>query len=143
MSWAFVAWAPSPSSTHLLTKALPHPSDQTVMFVCRQNRLRSPLAEPVFSRRQDLEVDSAGTNHDAENPPTAELVARAEVIFVMAKAHRSKLQRRFRAVRGGRCVVCLDIPDDHAMVKPELIQLRETKVSRHLPALPPTQEPDP
>ncbi len=66
---------------------------------------------------------------------------RADVIFVMAKAHRSKLQRRFRAVRGGKCVVCLDRPDDHAMVKPELLQLRETKVSRHLPALPPTQEP--
>lgn len=118
------------------------PRVQTVLFVCSQDRLRSPTAEQVFSRRQDLEVDSAGTNHDAENPLTAELVAWADVIFVMEKADRSKLQRRFRAVLGGRRVVCLDIPDDCAFMQPELIQLLETKVSRHLPALPPTQEPD-
>lgn len=114
------------------------PRVQTVLFVCSQNRLRSPTAEQVFSRRQDLEVDSAGTNHDAENPLTAELVAWANVIFVMEKADRSKLQRRFRAVLGGRRVVCLDIPDDYAFMQPELIQL----LNRHLPALPPTQEPD-
>ncbi|WP_277981281.1 low molecular weight protein tyrosine phosphatase family protein [Sphingomonas phyllosphaerae] len=114
---------------------------QTVLFVCSQNRLRSPSAEQVFSRRQDLEVDSAGTNHDAGNPLTAELVAWADVIFVMEKAHRSKLQRRFRAVLGDRRVVCLHIPDDYAFMQPELIRLLETRASRHLPALPPTQEP--
>jgi predicted protein tyrosine phosphatase len=63
-------------------------------------------------------VDSTGTNHDAGNPLTAELVAWADVIFVMEKAHRSKLQRRFRAVLGGRRVVCLDIPDDYASCSP-------------------------
>lgn len=118
------------------------PRVQTVLFVCSQNKLRSPTAEQVFSRRQDLEVDSAGTNYNAENPLTAELVAWADVIFVMEKAHRSRLQRRFRAALGGRRVVCLDIPDDYAFMQPELIQLLKTKVSRHLPALPPTQEPD-
>lgn len=64
-----------------------------VLFVCSQNRLRSPTAEQVFSRRRDLEVESAGTNHDADNPLTHELVAWAEIIFVMEKAHRVKLQR--------------------------------------------------
>lgn len=68
---------------------------RTVLFVCSQNKLRSPTAEQVFSRREDLEVDSAGTNHDAENPLTADLVSWADLIFVMEKAHRSKLQRRF------------------------------------------------
>lgn len=42
-----------------------------VLFVCSQNRLRSPTAEQVFSRRRDLEVESAGTNHDADNPADA------------------------------------------------------------------------
>jgi predicted protein tyrosine phosphatase len=121
---------------------LKRPRVQTVLFVCSQNKLRSPTAEQVFSRRQDVEVDSAGTNHDAENPLTAELVTWADVIFVMEKAHRSKLQRRFRAFLGGRRVVCLDIPDNYAFMQLELIQLLETKVSRHLPASPPTQEPD-
>jgi predicted protein tyrosine phosphatase len=112
-----------------------------VLFVCSQNRLRSPTAEQVFSRREDLEVDSAGTNHDADNPLTAEMVAWADVIFVMEKAHRSKLQRRFRAALGGKRVVCLDIPDDYDFMQPELVRLLKAKVSRHLPAAPATQEP--
>ncbi|WP_445193880.1 low molecular weight protein tyrosine phosphatase family protein [Sphingomonas sp. Tas61C01] len=111
------------------------PRIQTVLFVCSQNRLRSPTAEQVFSRRKHLEVDSAGTNHDADNPLTAELVAWADVIFVMQKAHRNKLQRRFRAALGGRRVICLDIPDDYDFMEPELIRLLEIKVSRHLPAI--------
>ncbi len=113
---------------------------RTVLFVCSQNRLRSPSAEQVFSRREDLEVDSAGTNHDADNPLTTELVAWADVIFVMEKAHRSKLQRRFRSALGGRRVICLDIPDDYDFMQPELIRLLEIKVSRHLPAVPLAQE---
>lgn len=78
---------------------------RTVLFVCSQNKLRSPTAEQVFSRREDLEVDSAGTNHDAENPLTAELVSWADLIFVMEKAHRSKLQRHFRAALAGKRVI--------------------------------------
>ncbi|WP_212742957.1 low molecular weight protein tyrosine phosphatase family protein [Sphingomonas sp. 2SG] len=118
-----------------------HPRTRTVLFVCSQNRLRSPTAEQVFSRREDLEVDSAGTNHDADNPLTAEMVASADVIFVMEKAHRSKLQRRFRAALGGKRVVCLDIPDEYDFMQPELVRLLKAKVSRHLPAAPATQEP--
>ena len=106
------------------------------MFVCSQNRLRSPTAEQVFSRREDLEVDSAGTNHDAENPLTAELIAWADVIFVMEKAHRAKLQRRFRAALAGTRVICLDIPDDYVFMQPELVRLLEVKVGRYLPATP-------
>jgi predicted protein tyrosine phosphatase len=104
--------------------------------VCSQNRLRSPTAEQVFSRRGNLEVDSAGTNHDADNPLTAELIAWADVIFVMERAHRSKLQRRFRAALGGKRVICLDIPDEYEFMQPELVRLLEMKVSRHLPAVP-------
>ena len=109
---------------------------RTVLFVCSQNKLRSPTAEQVFSRREDLEVSSAGTNHGAENPLTAELVGWADLIFVMEKAHRSKLQRRFRAALAGKRVICLDVPDDFAFMEPELVRLLETKVSRHLPAPP-------
>jgi predicted protein tyrosine phosphatase len=79
---------------------LSRPRTQTVLFVCSQNRLHRPTAEQVFSRRQDLEVDSASTNHDADKPLTAELVAWAGMIFVMEKTHRSKLQRRFWAALG-------------------------------------------
>jgi predicted protein tyrosine phosphatase len=41
-----------------------------VLFICSQNELRSPTAERVFSGRRDLEVASAGLNHDAPQPLT-------------------------------------------------------------------------
>ncbi|MDO9078767.1 MAG: hypothetical protein Q7U72_15135 [Brevundimonas sp.] len=35
----------------------------------------------------------------------------ADVIFVMERAHRARLQRRFRAQLKRARVICLDIPD--------------------------------
>ncbi len=106
---------------------------KNVLFVCSQNRLRSPTAEQVFSRRPDIEVASAGTNHDADNPLTAELVEWADIIFVMEKTHRNKLQQRFRASLKKARVICLDIPDEYEFMDPILVRLLETKVSRYLP----------
>lgn len=103
-----------------------------VLFVCSQNRLRSPTAEQIFSRRSDIEVDSAGTNNDADNPLTAELVEWADIIFVMEKMHRNKVQQRFRRHLKKARVVCLDIPDEFGFMDPMLIRLLETKVSRYL-----------
>lgn len=106
---------------------------RNVLFVCSQNRLRSPTAEQVFAKRPDIEVDSAGTDNDADNPLTAELVEWADIIFVMEKTHRNKLQQRFRSSLKRARVICLDIPDDYGFMDPMLIRLLETKVSRFLP----------
>jgi predicted protein tyrosine phosphatase len=102
-----------------------------VLFVCSQNKLRSPTAEPVFSTLPDLEVDSAGTNHDAENPLTGELVEWAQVIFVMERTHRDKLSKRFKRHLKAR-VICLNIPDDYAFMDPALVALLKARVSPHL-----------
>ncbi|WP_192255171.1 low molecular weight protein tyrosine phosphatase family protein [Mesorhizobium silamurunense] len=105
---------------------------KNALFVCSQNRLRSPTAEQVFSKQRDIEVESAGTNHDAENPLTPELVAWADIIFVMEKAHRAKLQKKFRSSLKRARVICLDIPDDYEFMDPELVRLLEAKVPRYL-----------
>jgi len=104
-----------------------------VLFVCSQNRLRSPTAEQVFSSLDTIEVASAGLNQDAEIPLGNELVEWADVIFVMENAHRNKLRKKFKAQLKDKQVVCLDIPDDYDYMDPELIHLLKTKVPRHLP----------
>ncbi len=106
------------------------------LFVCSQNKLRSPTAEQVFARRGDIEVASAGTNVDAIEPLTGELVAWADVIVVMEKAHRAKVQRKFRQHLNGQRMICLDIPDDYEFMDPELVGLLETRMVRHLPPRP-------
>lgn len=103
-----------------------------ILFVCSQNKLRSPTAEQVFAARDDLDVASAGLNHDAEQPLGAEQIEWAELIFVMEKAQRSKLQRKFRAQLRGKRVVCLDIPDEYEYMAPELVALLRARVPRHL-----------
>jgi predicted protein tyrosine phosphatase len=103
-----------------------------VLFVCSRNRLRSPTAEQVFAGRADLEVLSAGLDADADNPLTPEDVAWADVIFVMEKAHRSRLSRRFRAHLKRARVICLDIADDYAFMDPALVELLTARVSPHL-----------
>jgi predicted protein tyrosine phosphatase len=104
-----------------------------VLFVCSQNRLRSPTAEQVFADWPGIEVASAGLNHDAENPLTPELLAWANLVLVMEKAQRSRLSQKFRRHLDGVRVACLDIPDDYDFMDPMLVKLLQARVPRHLP----------
>lgn len=103
-----------------------------VLFVCSRNRLRSPTAERIFAGRPDLEVASAGTAPDADEPITGELLAWAELVFVMEKAHRAILGRRFRSVLKHARVICLDIPDSYGFMDPALVAILRRKVDPHL-----------
>jgi predicted protein tyrosine phosphatase len=109
-----------------------------VLFVCSQNKLRSPTAERVFSRWPGIEVDSAGLNNDAENPVTPENVAWADVIFVMEKTHRSKLSKRYRKHIRAK-VVCLGIPDEYDFMDEALVALLQARVPSFLPSPPPAR----
>jgi predicted protein tyrosine phosphatase len=105
---------------------------KNVLFVCSQNRLRSPTAEQVFADWPGIETSSAGTNNGAENPLSHELVEWADIIFVMERAHRTKLQAKYRAVMKNARLICLNIPDDYAFMDPALVELLKTRVPRYL-----------
>jgi predicted protein tyrosine phosphatase len=104
------------------------------LFVCSQNRLRSPTAEQVFANWPGIATASAGLNHDAENPVTPELLEWADVVFVMERAHRNKLSAKFKQHLKTARVVCLEIPDEFEFMSPDLIQLLKARVPRHLPS---------
>ena len=105
-----------------------------VLFICTQNRLRSPTAENVFSDWPGVETQSAGLGNDANTPVCPELLAWSQLIFVMEKAHRNKLSMKFRQYLNGKRVICLDIPDEYEYMDPVLVQLLKQKVTRFLPA---------
>ena len=98
-----------------------------VLFICSQNRLRSPTAELVFSNRDGFEVASAGLNPDAETPVSSDLLEWADVIFVMERTHRNKLSKKFKAHLKEKRVICLDIPDQFEFMDPVLVRLLEAK----------------
>ncbi|MCJ0763195.1 low molecular weight protein tyrosine phosphatase family protein [Variovorax terrae] len=103
-----------------------------VLFICSRNRLRSPTAERVFSTFPGIEVDSAGLAPDAECQLSVDQVEWAEIIFVMERAHRTKLMQQFRRSLNGKKVICLDIPDNYEFMQPGLVTLLERKVPPHL-----------
>ena len=103
-----------------------------VLFICSRNRRRSPTAERVFTGRADLEVASAGLAPDAEEVVTPETLEWAELIFVMEKVHRARLQRRFGSHLHHARIVCLDIPDDYEFMDPALMKLVEVRAQKHL-----------
>lgn len=105
---------------------------RNLLFVCSQNKLRSPTAEHMFSQYPGIKAMSAGTNNDALSPLDGEMIDWADIIFVMEKAHLTKLRSRFRKYLGGKRVICLGIPDDYDYMDPALVRLLEAKVGRYL-----------
>ena len=108
---------------------------RNVLFICGQNRLRSPTAEQVFADWPGVETSSAGLKNEAENPVTPELLAWADIIFVMERAHRTKLTSKFKSNLASKRIICLDIPDNFEYMEPSLVKLLMTKVPRHLPSV--------
>lgn len=103
-----------------------------VLFVCSQNKLRSPTAEQIFDSFPGITTDSAGTNHDAINELCEEHIMWADIIFVMEKTHRQKVSRKFDHLIKHQRIICLDIPDNYAFMDEGLVTLLKRKVTPFL-----------
>ncbi|UXY15489.1 low molecular weight protein tyrosine phosphatase family protein [Chitiniphilus purpureus] len=98
------------------------------LFICSQNRLRSPTAEHLFATYPGIETDSAGLGGDADVPLSVEQIQWASVIFVMEQVHKTRLTQRFRRFLNGKKVICLGIPDEFEYMQDELVALLKKKV---------------
>lgn len=103
-----------------------------ILFLCSQNKLRSPTAEAIFANHPRVDVDSAGLNNDAITPLSPEQLAWADLIIVMEKAHHNRLARKFSKHLRGKRLVVLNIPDDYDYMEPALIQLLKTRCAPYI-----------
>jgi len=103
-----------------------------LLFVCSENRLRSPTGEEVFSEYEGVNAIGCGTNSDAETTVSGDLIEWADIIFVMEKSHRNKVSKKFRDLLKTKRLICLDIPDEYERMDPVLIRLLENRVLRHI-----------
>lgn len=113
--------------------------NRRLLFLCSQNKLRSPTAETVFSDYAGVEVDSAGLNNDAVVPLSVEQIEWADLILVMETAHRIRLNRKFKHALGGKRIVVLNIPDNYDYMEPALVDLLKSRCAPYLPESPPRQ----
>jgi predicted protein tyrosine phosphatase len=103
-----------------------------VLFVCSQNKLRSPTAEKVFFDWPGIQVASAGLSPTAVNPLSSDLLEWSDVVFVMEKAHQNKLGKKFKSFITNQRIICLHIPDEFEYMDPDLIHILKTKVEPYL-----------
>ena len=103
-----------------------------ILFVCSENRLRSPTAEAIFSDYEGINAIGAGTNKDANTPVSGDLIEWADIVLVMEKSHRNKVSKKFRQQLKGKRLSVLEIPDDYDFMQPELIQLLKQKITRYV-----------
>ena len=103
-----------------------------ILFVCSENRLRSPTAALVFSGHDGVEAISAGTNADCETPVSGDLIEWADVILVMEKSHKRKIARRFQTLLKDKKVGVLSIPDHFDYMDPLLVRILKDRVPRYI-----------
>ena len=56
-----------------------------LLFICSENRLRSPTAAAVFSDYDNVVTISAGTNSDVSTPVSGDLIEWADAILEIAQ----------------------------------------------------------
>lgn len=103
-----------------------------LLFVCSENRLRSPTAEAVFSEYEGVNAIGAGTNNDAETTVSGDLIEWADAILVMENSHRNKVAKKFKPLLKGKKLAVLDIPDNYDCMQPELIALLKNTVPQYV-----------
>ncbi len=103
-----------------------------ILFVCSQNRWRSLTAETIFKDNQNHSIKSAGTEKDARIRVSEKLLNWAEIIFVMEKRHKERLNDKFGVLLEKKELIILDIADDYKYMDPELIEILKISVSPYL-----------
>jgi predicted protein tyrosine phosphatase len=103
-----------------------------LLFVCSKNKWRSLTAEKMLESNEDYSVKSAGTEAGARVKITSGLVRWADIIFVMEKKHRTRLQESFSSELIDKQIVVLNIPDDFQFMDEELISILESRLEAYL-----------
>ncbi|MFD1469125.1 low molecular weight protein tyrosine phosphatase family protein [Hymenobacter caeli] len=111
---------------------MPETPPRQLLFVCSQNRWRSPTAELLFDGHPTVAARSAGTEAGARVRVTAGHLGWADVIFVMEKRHAERLHAKFADALAGKTVVNLRIPDDYQFNDPALVALLREKPAGYL-----------
>lgn len=102
------------------------------LFVCSRNEWRSRTAETIFKTNQKHNFKSAGTESNARIKVNSKLVSWADIIFVMEKKHRQRLQERFGQLLKDKEVVILHIDDIYGYMDDELIETLKVSVTPYL-----------
>ena len=90
-----------------------------VLFVCAMNKQRSVTAERLYRNDPRVAVRSAGVRAEAVRRLGEGDLHWADVVFAMEREHKQWIMQRFAGLELPPIEV-LDIPDEYAVMDPEL-----------------------
>lgn len=105
---------------------------KNILFVCSRNKWRSLTAETIYKNSSECNVKSAGTEDAARIRINSKLIVWADIIFVMEKKHKQKLQEKFSTEMSDKKIIILDIPDIYKYMDPELVEEIKTSIEGYL-----------
>lgn len=103
-----------------------------LLFICSQNRMRSPTAEQMLQGVPGYAVKSAGIDPSSRTEVNKDLIAWADLVFVMERWHRLILEENFPKALKRKQVICLHIPDEYRYMEPELIHKLQAALAQHI-----------
>lgn len=103
-----------------------------LLFICSRNQWRSPTAEAIFKNHESHQAKSAGTEPSARIRLTEKLLQWADLVFVMEKKHRQRIQQKFPQLVNEKEIIVLDIPDNYQFMDEELVLSLKTGVLPYL-----------
>ena len=108
------------------------PSRPHILFVCGRNQWRSPTAAQVYANDQRIEVRSAGVSPQSPRRVSERDLLWADLVLVMERKHRSRIQDRFRHLPDPPPIESLEIPDVYGYMDEELVDLIVETTEPHL-----------
>lgn len=103
-----------------------------ILFVCSKNKWRSKTAETIFKNSQAHKVRSAGVDAGSDVRLTADLLAWADIVFVMERKHKALIREKFSEAYEDSSIVVLDIPDEYQFMDEELVLCLRNGVATYI-----------
>lgn len=103
-----------------------------LLFICSRNQWRSLTAEVIFKNYPNHQAKSAGTEPSARIRINEKLLQWADIVFVMEKKHRLRIQEKFPFIVNEKRIIVLDIPDEYQFMDEELVLSLKTAVLPYL-----------
>jgi protein-tyrosine phosphatase len=103
-----------------------------LLFICSRNQWRSPTAEAIYKNHPTIRAKSAGTEPAARIKLNAKMLLWADIVFVMEKKHKQRIQEKFSIEANQKQIIILDIPDEYQFMDEELVEEIKAKINMHL-----------
>ena len=100
-----------------------------LLFLCSENRNRSPTAEMLF---QDENECRSASIYPSFNQVDREMLSWSDLTFVMEKAHLDYLKKNYEDLFKSKKIINLDIPDNYQFQSDALKKILREKIEKNL-----------